>query len=602
MFDKNERPTAKYVRNEKQFVNYLSKQYDSIAKLLMKELELNPNSTKAIRQAEIMKQIQFTIGKMDKPMHDQIEKYIKEAFMDGQAYHKLSIGDAKSMTEALKAHSWNKVNLAKVKALTEDTYKDILLATQHTQFRLKRVIRDAVADVAQYHALLNTGYKEQADQLAKTLVKQGLSDRIVKDGFVGVVDKKGRRWNLNVYSKMVIKTKVNDAFKEGVIQEAEESGLDLAVISDHSAEDACNKWEGVVVSMTGATEGYPTYKEARGSNQVFHPNCEHTLHPIRSLNMLHEDDVKLAKKKAKDLGYKVPDKEVKRIVPPTEVNRESIYKITKRTDTNFYQKIGEGHYNNIHNILDKAPISIKKVWEKYEDKIIAVDMNKATKGAYYNPATRGVHMNLELDSKGKHFTTPYQVTYHEFAHNIDFLVNEEVNNRLSPFSYAYENNKFGKSLQGEFDELVKGIDKKMRAEFKANKDNPDWLYKNGYISEMNAYYYKEFPEEFEKEKSRYKYTKAKAYEALQAEIREIPLMERGNLSDIMEGASKFKVRGGVGHGKEYWKREDNLPCEAFAEMIDSNVANKPALKQIQKYFPKSYEVFEEMLQFIINKQ
>lgn len=173
-----------------------------------------------------------------------------------------------------------------VRALFEDTYTDILLATQNTQASTKKVVREIVSDTLQYHSLRDSNSSSMADELYKRLSKKGLSERIIDDGFVGIVDRSGRKWDLETYSNMVSKTKVEQAYREGEQQLAKEFGVDLGVISSHGATDACANWEGVVVSMNGETEGYPSLEDVVGTNEVFHPNCEHNVHPIRSLDQL----------------------------------------------------------------------------------------------------------------------------------------------------------------------------------------------------------------------------------------------------------------------------------------------------------------------------
>lgn len=180
---------------------------------------------------------------------------------------------------------------AHVERLFNDTFGDILLATQNTEESIKKVVREAVADVTQYHNLMARGYADQAEDLLERLSKQGLSKRIVEDGFVGIIDKAGRRWDLETYSKMVVQTKTNQAFRRGLEYEAEEQGFDLAVISSHGAKDACRNWEGVVVSLSGNTKGYPALSDVEATNEIFHPNCRHSIHGIREVDQLHTDDI-----------------------------------------------------------------------------------------------------------------------------------------------------------------------------------------------------------------------------------------------------------------------------------------------------------------------
>lgn len=122
-------------------------------------------------------------------------------------------------------------------------------------------------------------------------------------------------------------------------------------------------------------------------------------------------------------------------------------------------------------------------------------------------------------------------------------------------------------------ELVSAYDKKLKAEYKARGET---------------------------------YRKAYAYKALENEIRAYNSYARADLSDILEGATGAKVQCGYGHGAKYWKDRtiggisDGLATEAFAEMTDSTFANPESLELIKKYLPKSYKVYEEMLEVIIN--
>lgn len=68
----------------------------------------------------------------------------------------------------------------------------------------------------------------------------------------------------------------------------------------------------------------------------------------------------------------------------------------------------------------------------------------------------------------------------------------------------------------------------------------------------------------------------------------------GDISDIFEGATKGKVIGTGGHSKNYWTTR-SVAVEAFAEMFSATTTNPQSLGNIKKYFPKSYDVFNEML-------
>src|SRR5579875_72931 len=300
--DENGMLTPTYIIDRNKLIKDLDRAYMQMFDYLILQLAFNPTDPKIIRDVEIMRQINYWLNELDKSMGKKLEKLLLDTFKQGQAYHLLSVKEAKSWEQALRSASFNKIVRGKVEALFTDTYNDILLATHNTRESVKKIVKDTVKKVAQYHSLKNTRYTEQTEQLVKELSKKGLSEKVTKEGFVGIVDRAGRKWDLRTYSKMVITTKVNQGFIEGIRHESEETGFDLAVISDHGAEDACSLWEGVVISMNGKTDGYPTYQDARATNEVFHPNCEHTIHPIRNLDMLHDEDIAQHKVKLKQLG------------------------------------------------------------------------------------------------------------------------------------------------------------------------------------------------------------------------------------------------------------------------------------------------------------
>jgi len=295
-------PTPKYKRDRKRIAKKLAQHYKRMHDFLILQLQFNPDDPKTIHEAQIMRQINYYLSELNRDLHQEIQALVDKAFKDGQAHHLLSVKEAKSWDDALKGISFNTIQRQKLEALMSDTYEDILAATENTSDHIKQVVRKTVSKVAQYHSLTNGNYADMQKDLLKELSQKGLSKTIQKEGFVGIKDRAGRKWDIGTYTKMVVTTKTNQAFVEGVMHESIETGFDLAVISDHGAEDACRKWEGVVISLRGKTKGYITYKQARATNEIFHPNCEHGIHSIRSLDMLHKDDISKHHQRMRSIG------------------------------------------------------------------------------------------------------------------------------------------------------------------------------------------------------------------------------------------------------------------------------------------------------------
>ena len=235
---------------------------------------------------------------------------------------------------------------------------------------------------------------------------------------------------------------------------------------------------------------------------------------------------------------------------------------------------GSTHYDALHDIIDKSSnTNLKAVWDKYENELRVGDAHK--KGGAYAMG-RSLYLDIDKCAKGNSFDKPYQVVFHEAGHGIDSACRTLANQSgvfASHFSGAYKGGLFPQTIKDEVQELVSAYDKKLKAEYKARGET---------------------------------YRKAYAYKALENEIRAYNSYARADLSDILEGATGAKVQCGYGHGAKYWKDRtiggisDGLATEAFAEMTDSTFANPESLELIKKYLPKSYKVYEEMLEVIIN--
>lgn len=94
------------------------------------------------------------------------------------------------------------------------------------------------------------------------------------------VDRMGRKWDSSKYFEMLLATVVSNAYREAIEHIVLINGNDLVLISTHNAVDACSKWEGKIMSLTGATPGYPTYQELKESRDIWHPRCRHFYTPI----------------------------------------------------------------------------------------------------------------------------------------------------------------------------------------------------------------------------------------------------------------------------------------------------------------------------------
>ena len=323
-----------------------------------------------------------------------------------------------------------------------------------------------------------------------------------------------------------------------------------------------------------------------------------------------------------------------------------------------YKSLNTDVVDLISQSVGTSDTAAKDVWLKYEHKLKSVDYN-GNKTAHYVPGI-GVYMNIQKDidkvDKAEKWDEehPDKVSkfgkssdkvesrldtfFHEFFHNIDYVVPSELRNGSRWFSIGYKNGLFADTIREEINSLVnerwnnrKKVAKECTKSF--SLDNINKLLDEGLISDIQHSDFKDMidhlkddddqfwmffpgsgntPESREKfmvnwlqDKKRdsfriWRYTKKSfIYDEIGKELRKIPSRDRSGISDVFEGATKGKLRSGYGHGKSYWEQKsyDMLSLEAFANMGSAYMekANNNQMDTFKKYLPKSTAIFEDML-------
>jgi SPP1 gp7 family putative phage head morphogenesis protein len=245
---------------------------------------------------------------------------------------------------------------------------------------------------------------------------------------------------------------------------------------------------------------------------------------------------------------------------------------------NLKDHFGDEHAMKIKDILQNAPDEAKGIWNKYVNKL-GVTSIKAPKGqAFYSPYKKGITINLKDCAEGKFWTftstrgkeayrKAYGTIFHEFGHNISALIADDLGHVFNDASIVFKSEKYtGYSLNKMLNEEA-----------------------NDYVSKV----WKELKNQA-KELGTGTVLKREAYSFISNEIKNLPVIAGGDIADMWEGCTKGSVTGYMGHGKSYWKSHE-AGVEAFAEMFDATVNNPESLEQIKNYFPKSYDIFLEIL-------
>ena len=106
---------------------------------------------------------------------------------------------------------------------------------------------------------------------------QKMLNEYAEKGITSFVDNAGRNWSLSSYAEMCARTVSSHAALQGHIERQNEVGEDLVKVSTIGTTcPICQRWQGVVLSISGNSPKYHSLDEAKESG-LFHPNCKHTL-------------------------------------------------------------------------------------------------------------------------------------------------------------------------------------------------------------------------------------------------------------------------------------------------------------------------------------
>lgn len=96
-------------------------------------------------------------------------------------------------------------------------------------------------------------------------------------GITGFVDKAGRKWDLQSYTTMAVRTTAQRASLQGHVDRMQELGRDLVIVSTKNATcPICAPWSNMILSISGTSVKHPSIDAAKSAG-LFHPNCQHTL-------------------------------------------------------------------------------------------------------------------------------------------------------------------------------------------------------------------------------------------------------------------------------------------------------------------------------------
>lgn len=240
--------------------------YESVVNFLLDAMIQDGAVTPKFSEAYVYSTLNIRREQLEQYLVELVNEQMEDAFLLGVLFFEQSI----------TANAVNHYDSAVIKQETVQLLQEV---TRNTDMRLKRLVREA------YQAKLFERIAQRRQQLLDSLITaKQFQELLEKEGFVGIVDKANRRWKPDVYAKMVFRTKVMEANIAIQQEQGRQFGVDLAYVAGVPVDNPCNNWIGVIVSLNGMTVGFPSYQQVKDTGEIFHPNCQHYLIPIRTID------------------------------------------------------------------------------------------------------------------------------------------------------------------------------------------------------------------------------------------------------------------------------------------------------------------------------
>jgi Phage minor capsid protein 2. len=238
---------------------------------IINEIQGATNFGVANRKA-ILSQIDNILEDLAKVASSEIEKDIPKYYQQGANEAVAQLKNANAPIDIKTG--FNQIHKQAIFALVDDTstaFGESLSGVSRTaNALLGRAVREGITQKIAKGAIAGDALRE---------VKQQIKGVLAEDGLTALVDRGGKKWDLDRYAEMLFRTKMVEARNRGLANRMVENGYDLVQVSAHGATDVCGDWEGKILSLTGDTDGYDTVADAEADG-LFHPNCKHAINAL----------------------------------------------------------------------------------------------------------------------------------------------------------------------------------------------------------------------------------------------------------------------------------------------------------------------------------
>ena len=207
---------------------------------------------------------QKVVRKTQREAVEQITRIVRASYLGGQA---------DELETAVRLGLAGRT-VAAGRGIVSDSIKTLISEGLSFTNRMgSRVLRD-VDDVYR-RVIAECSGLELSGTLTRVQVMQRSLDRFADAGVTGFVDRRGRKWEMQAYADMAVRTVTHHASTQGHLDSLAARGRDLVIVSDHKGEcPKCRRFEGQVLSISGQDPDHVSVQQARSAG-LEHPGCRH---------------------------------------------------------------------------------------------------------------------------------------------------------------------------------------------------------------------------------------------------------------------------------------------------------------------------------------
>lgn len=223
----------------------------------------------------ILKEIQSELKRLDEDAYKWSQDMLPE-------YYYASLSSIDHNAKRLKSVSaiGNTDAVLHKKAIEEASkslYEDLAANTKNMSDDAKKIIRTNGKAIIDRQTISGESQKT---------TKRDLKNALKRDGVTSFVDAGNKRWSIDKYASMAVRSKSRILHNTGTMNRLEEyredyktnENFDLIRISKHNSACWCAEYEGTVWSISGDSDKYPPKDDLPNSNfNTLHPNCRHVF-------------------------------------------------------------------------------------------------------------------------------------------------------------------------------------------------------------------------------------------------------------------------------------------------------------------------------------